>query len=249
MFDTMSANAGNPNLQSIEIGTVWNEWQDNWVGRPVEVKALEISAVEEENKHLAHGIPRRVLQTQEITTVQQVNQTRTGVRSVVVPQVVRRSLGDRVLNVAFIPFIRSRTVNFTVTRLKPNTKVFPFFDNIDVSSYVTPTGGALGGNLVSDANGALSGTFAIPDPTVDANPRWRTGTKVFRLTSSSTNDLNSVVETSEGDYTARGSLETVRETIVSTRGKELLEKILQKIEQLLEHQLEEQTDKLVGGIL
>jgi len=217
MFDTMAANLGNPNLTEIELGTVWNEWQDNWVGRPVESGTRNIGGARREQT-FAHGIPRRVLQTQEITSVQQVNQTRTGVRSVFVPQVVRRSMGDRVLNVAFIPFIRSRTVNFTGTRFKPNTRVYPFFENIDISSYVTPTGGSLGGNLVSDANGALSGSFAIPDPTVDSNPRWRTGTRVFRLTSSSTNDLNSEVETAgEGDYSASGSLETVRETIVSTR--------------------------------
>ena len=222
MFDTMAADLGNPNLAEIQLGTVWNEWQDNWVGRPVEAGTRNIGGQRREQT-FAHGVPRRVLQTQEITTVQQVNQTRTGVRSVFVPQVVRRSLGDRVLNVAFIPFIRSRTVNFTGTRFKPNTRVYPFFDNIDVSAYVTPTGGALGGNLVSDANGALSGTFAIPDPQVDANPRWRTGTRVFRLTSSSTNDLNSEVETAgEGDYSARGSLETVRETIVSTREPRLV---------------------------
>ena len=217
MFDTMAANLGNPNLQSIELGTVWNEWQDNWVGRAVEAGTRNIGGQRREQT-FRFGVPRRVLQQQEITTVQQVNQTRTGVRSVFVPQVVRRSMGDRVLNVAFIPFIRSRTVNFTGTRFKPNTRVYPFFENIDISSYVTPTGGSLGGNLVSDANGALSGSFAIPDPTVDANPRWRTGTRVFRLTSSSTNDLNSEVETAgEGDYSASGSLETVRETIVSTR--------------------------------
>jgi len=217
MFDTMAANLGNPNLESIEIGTVWNEWQDNWVGRPTEQTTRNIGGRRREQT-FAHGIPRRVLQTQEITTVRQVNQTRTGVRSVAVPQVVRRSLGDRVINVAFNPFIRGRTISFTGTRFKPNTRVHPFFDNIDVAAYVTPTGGALGGNLVSDANGALSGTFAIPDPKVDANPRWRAGTKVFRLTSSSTNDLNSDVETAgEGDYAARGSIETVRETIISTR--------------------------------
>jgi len=222
MFDTMAADLGNPNLNEIQLGTVWNEWQDNWVGRPVEAGTRNIGGTRREQT-FARGVPRRVLQTQEITTVQQVNQTRTGVRSVFVPQVVRRSLGDRVLNVAFIPFIRSRTVNFTGTRFKPNTRVYPFFDNIDVSAYVTPTGGALGGNLVSDANGSLSGTFAIPDPRVDANPRWRTGTRVFRLTSSSTNDLNSEVETAgEGDYSARGSLETVRETIVSTREPRLV---------------------------
>ena len=72
--------------------------------------------------------------------------------------------------------------------------------------------------LVSDAQGAVSGTFAIPDPTVDSNPRWRTGTRVFRLTSSSTDDRNSQIATAgEVDYTARGTLETVQETIVSNK--------------------------------
>ena len=28
--------------------------------------------------------------------------------------------------------------------------------------------------------------FSIPDPNTDSNPRWRTGKRVFRLTSSST---------------------------------------------------------------
>ena len=35
-FDTMVANLGNPNLQQVEMGTVWNEWQDMWTGQPVE---------------------------------------------------------------------------------------------------------------------------------------------------------------------------------------------------------------------
>ena len=146
-----------------------------------------------ENKAFVRGVPRRVLQRQEITTIQQVNQTRTGIRSVLVPQVVRNSLGDRVINVAFIPFIRSRTVNFTGTRFKPNTRLYGFFDDQDVNQYITPTGGALGGNIISNAQGEVSGTFAIPDPTVDSNPRWRTGTRVFRLTASSTDDRNSQI--------------------------------------------------------
>jgi hypothetical protein len=32
----MVANLGNPNLESVEIDTVWNEWQDFWLGTPVE---------------------------------------------------------------------------------------------------------------------------------------------------------------------------------------------------------------------
>jgi hypothetical protein len=41
--------------------------------------------------------------------------------------------------------------------------------------------------LITDNNGTLTGTFALPSPNIAGNPRWRTGTRVFRLTSSSTN--------------------------------------------------------------
>ena len=221
-FDTMVQNLGNPNLAQVEMGTVWNEWQDMWTGQPVEGARRNIGGRVREQT-FARGVPRRVLQRQEITTITQVNQTRTGVRSVLVPQVVRNSLGDRVINVAFIPFIRSRTVNFTGARFKPNTRLYAFFDDQDINQYITPTGGSLGGNIITNAQGEVSGTFAIPDPTIDSNPRWRTGTRVFRLTASSTDDRNSQIATAgEVDYTARGTLDTVQETIVSTREPRLV---------------------------
>jgi len=210
-FDTMVAGIGNTNLNSVEIDTVWNEWQDFWQGTPVET-------IQRGGTRDAGGGGRRPwVQDVTTTTAQAISQTRSGIRTALVPQVVRTSLGDRVLNIAFIPFIRSRTINFTATRLKPNTRVYPYFDNIAITSYVTPTGGSLSGNLVTDANGAVSGTFAIPDATNDSNPRWRTGQRVFRLTSSSTNSTNDVETSAEADYIAKGSLETVQNTIVSTR--------------------------------
>ena len=219
-FDTMVAGLGNPNLTSIEVNTVWNEWQDHWIGAPVET-------VTRGNIHRTHnrvagrgrGANGWLVNARDnvVTTTQQVQQTRAGIRTAIVPQVVRTALGDKVLSIAFIPFIRSRTINFTATRLKPNTRVYPYFDEIDVLSHVTPTGGSLGGNLITDANGSVSGTFAIPDPTNNSNPRWRTGQRVFRLTSSVTNSTTDVQTAGEADYTARGSIETVQNTIVSTR--------------------------------
>jgi hypothetical protein len=207
----MVANLGNPNLESVEIDTVWNEWQDFWLGTPVETTT-------QGNIRRGNQGGWTVNFADTVTTSNQaVSQTRSGIRTAIVPQVVRTSLGDKVLNVAFIPFIRSRTINFTATRLKPNTRVYPYFDNVSITSYITPTGGSLGGNLVTDSNGAVSGTFAIPDPTNDSNPRWRTGQRLFRLTSSSTNSFNDVETSAEADYVARGSLETVQNTIVSTR--------------------------------
>jgi hypothetical protein len=219
-FDTMVAALGNPNLESIEIDTVWNEWQDHWIGAPVEtVTRGRIHRTHNRVAARGRGARGWVVNARDnvVTTTQQVQQTRSGIRTAIVPQVVRTALGDKVLNIAFIPFIRSRTVNFTATRLKPNTRVYPFFDDVDISSYVTPDGGALGGNLVTDANGSVTGTFAIPDPTNNSNPRWRTGQRVFRLTSSVTNSTTDVQTAGEADYIARGSIETVQNTIVSTR--------------------------------
>ena len=210
-FDSLVSGLGNPNMLGIEIGTVWNDWQDFWTGSPADVSSRDVSG------NMRSG--RRVFRRTEVTTQQLVNQTRTGIRQRLVPQTVRNSIGDRIVNVAFVPFIRSRTINFSATRMKPNTRVYAFFDDVDISAYVTPSSGA---NLDTDNNGAVSGTFTIPDPTNNANPRWRTGTRVFRLTSSQ-NDTRSEVETSaEADYVARGILETVQNTIISTREPQLV---------------------------
>ena len=210
-YDTLLNTLGNPNLESVEIDTIWNEWQDTWTGTSVE------STSATDGRDSGGGGRRAIVRDVITTTAQQVEQTRTGIRSALVPQIVQTSLGDKVLSVAFVPFVRSRTINFTATRMKPNTKVYPFFDNVAITSYVTPTGGSLGGNLITDDNGALSGSFTIPDPTVNSNPRWRTGKKIFRLTTNSTNGDTSVETSAEGDYNAQGLLNTVQNTIISTR--------------------------------
>jgi hypothetical protein len=219
-FDTMVAGLGNPNLSSVEISTIWNDWQDFWMGTPVETSTAG-GTYRGRNTEAGNGRGAGgwtvLAQDVTTTTAQQIGQTRSGIRTAIVPQIVSTSLGDKILSVAFIPFIRSRTISFTATRLKPNTKVYPFFDNISVATYVTPSGGITGGALITDANGAVSGTFTIPNPTVDSNPRWRTGQKVFRLTSSITNSIIDVETSAEGDYVAKGTIETTQNTIVSTR--------------------------------
>ena len=201
-FDNLAINRGldNTSISEIPVGTEWNEWQDQWTGNPRSTDRWQ-----------GRSLVR--------TTSRDVVQTRSGIRTTIVPQTVRQSLGSRVISVAFVPFIRSRTISFEGYGLRPNTRVYPFFDNIDVSVYVTPTGGSLGGNVVTDANGFVSGTFAIPNPNTTGNPRWRTGKRVFRLTSSSTNsqDKTAVATSAEGDFDAKGLLETTQEAIISTR--------------------------------
>ena len=108
--------------------------------------------------------------------------------------------------------------------MRPITRVYPYFDNVAVATYTTPDGGSLGGNVVTDANGYVKGSFAIPDPNVDANPRWRTGQRVFRLTSSSTNstDKTAIATSAEADYEAKGLLNTMQGVNISTRETETI---------------------------
>jgi len=102
--------------------------------------------------------------------------------------------------------------------MKPLTRVYPFFDGINVEAYVTPTGSTAGAALTTDSAGTITGTFAIPDSADTSKPKWRTGNRTFRLTSSSTNTLTGDVFTSsESGYTAKGLIQQVQETVVSTR--------------------------------
>ena len=44
------------------------------------------------------------------TTTRTGTKTRTGIRQVLVPKTVTQNVGDRVISIAFVPFIRSRTI-------------------------------------------------------------------------------------------------------------------------------------------
>ena len=64
-----------------------------------------------------------------------LNQQRKGKQHTVNEQIDTESLGDRIVSREVIQFMRSRNIEFTSTRLKPFTEVYPFFDNVDVSRF------------------------------------------------------------------------------------------------------------------
>ena len=206
-FDTLTslASAG---VLDLNLGTVWGNWNEQWSGSIQETNRTQ-------NTQGGFGWRNRAT---TITTEQRVGLRRAGIRTGLIPNAVRTSFGDRVVSVAFAPFIRAKDVAFTAKDMKPLTRIFPFFDGIDVSAYVTPTGSSAGAALTTDAAGEATGTFSIPDPETSGAPKWRTGKRTFRLTTSSTNTLTGDVFTSaEVDYSAKGMIQQVQETIVSTR--------------------------------
>ena len=71
--------------------------------------------------------------------------------------------------------------------------------------------------LISEISSNLTGSFFIPDPNVQANPKFETGNKVLTLINSSTNSPRSAQTSSTATFISSGTLETVQENILSIR--------------------------------
>ena len=174
--------------------------------------------------------------------VEQKTETGTAIRTGVkkfatLGPTINRSLGDRVIDTSFIPFIRSRKVYFNATGFKPNTTLYPFFDDEAITDYTfgdssySPTEfrddtvrtdhtDDSPGNLpartaiVTNSAGKASGHFIIPNSKLK---RYRTGEREFRLVDNAQNNLANAATYGTTTYTARGILQTVEQRILSTR--------------------------------
>ena len=212
VYDTLT-NLASAGVLDLNLGTVWNNWNDTWTG-----VRTDTGSVSSTSRQWWSGNSLIRNDTTSVSQSERVDRTRTGIRTALIPGGVQEtSFGNRVVSVGFAPFIRSKDITFSVNSMRPLTRIYPFFDGIDISTYVTPTGSSAGAALTTDAAGSASGTFALPDPGVSGNPKWRTGARAFRLTSSSTNSQTVLITSAELDYTAKGMIQQVQGTVVSTR--------------------------------
>jgi hypothetical protein len=106
------------------ITTEWGAWQNRWTGTTINGDAATT-----ENPW---GLP--VFGTQTTTTT--TGQTRTGVTSTIVPATITQSIGNRVVDVSVIPYMRSIGTVFVGSDFKPNWPLYPFFDNVSVVNNV-----------------------------------------------------------------------------------------------------------------
>ena len=129
---------------------VWDSWETNWTG---------VDVVESTSRRVINGgpgtihqgetwRPGRSVSTRTVwdtvvedrvrTTTQSGTTSRNGVRTIVTEQFDRESVGDRVVSRDLIPFMRSRNVEFVSKKMKPLTRLYPFFDGVDISKYCIP---------------------------------------------------------------------------------------------------------------
>ena len=223
LYDTMVAALDEAGV----TGTMWNEWETNWSGTEVDTSKT--------SKHNGEGFLRGgKTYTTTITSTTTTDLSRSGVETTVSPDTITTNVGNRIAEVNYIPFIRSRTVKFRATRLKPNTRVYAYFDGVDVSEYCatatwvdddfvvnTSSNDILFNRitkpfpstaLISDANGTVQGKFYLPNtPTM----RFKTGKRIFRLLDNLDKSLKSTE--AETEYFAEGLLQTVENVSIATR--------------------------------
>lgn len=141
-------------------------------------------------------------------------------------------VGTRVVDIGAVPYIRSRWVEFTVTGLKPNTKVIPYFDGVNVSTYCFKTHPqtyygrwwnwfyynnnwswqATSGStdvFISNGAGVVHGWFNIPN---NSSIKFKTGVRKFAVYDQLENPTTSAV----GDYVANGTNITLQNVFVTT---------------------------------
>lgn len=295
----------------------WGSWQENWSGATTTVSGGEWRGW---LGPLGRVIPEFGTRT---TTTTGIIERRTGTQQRLVTRFDTQSLGSRVVSQSSVSWIRSRNISIGSERLKPSTRFYAFFDNVNVTSYVTPklvevikntttdsrtnttpfqvgemiigqtsntrikvaalndgykynpytdvelsdtyssetnvinidtislaamADGQYYGNfeigevvvgqtsgakavikdrrLITDRRGTFKGTFFIPRPTVSTNPRFSTGRKVFKLTTSSVNAVpvpgTTIDSNAQVTYEASGTLQNLQETILSVRNADIV---------------------------
>ena len=161
--------------------------------------------------------------------------TGAAVSRVVTSSTIRQVVDNRVIDIAVIPFMRSRKVYFSATGLRPNTRLIPYFDEVNVSNWCReesfrrvndsrteygntqanatshPDGSTI---LTSDTQGRLTGSFFIPNTN---SIKFRTGTREFALLDITAYDPENSTTIASTLFSAEGVLETTQRTIVSTR--------------------------------
>lgn len=67
-----------------------------------------------------------------------LDQQRSGTQSAVNEVIETESLGDRVVRRDIIHFMRSRNIDVTATKFRPFTRLYSFFDQVDVNKFIVP---------------------------------------------------------------------------------------------------------------
>ena len=134
------------------LGTVWNHWETLSQG----------TEILSNNTSRAGNTFTNVIVSETTTEQERFGQTTTLESN----ETIEQSQGDKVVDINIVPFIRSRDISIYASGLKPNTRLYFFFDGRDVTRYVAATEGfrqyGLHEQVKVYTDGALPSTLEAP---------------------------------------------------------------------------------------
>ena len=129
---------------------LWDSWETNWTGIEV-VDVTRERVIQNGPDVIREGetwrpgtrvstrqVTDQVVEDQLRTTREFGTTSRSGVRTIVTEQFDMESVGDRVVSRDLVPYMRSRNVEFVSKKVKPLTRLYAFFDGVNISEYCVP---------------------------------------------------------------------------------------------------------------
>ena len=128
-------------------GTLWGGWQTCWTGVKEQTRvAKRREKTDKDYLRRRYGTTFYTFERTYTTTFQDTftdrfktgTSTREGTRQLITEQFDKTSLGEKVLNTEITPTIRSRNVTFDGKGFKPQSRLYSFFDGVNVTKYCVP---------------------------------------------------------------------------------------------------------------
>jgi hypothetical protein len=216
--------------------SIFNSYKVNWVGS--NDSFFNIGSLSEINKDQVTSTVRIAKVGSSSNISPENHETGQGLSTKVV--------GESAVATSLQQFCRTKVLKFTVSRMKPQTRIYPFVEGRDISRWCNPdlrfTGIAgnspstFGNAIVTDSSGNASGILVFPNglPPIEGSTwnnyiedlqydlnaeelQFTVGEKTIRFTSSATDENKENVETfTEVKYYPVGILPSNPSTVVST---------------------------------
>lgn len=106
----------------------WGDWNTYWTGVDVDTNTTERTWRTAEAQFLET--------TTTTTTTTTSNQTRNGILNYIVPETITRALGNKVVDVSIIPYMRQINILFVGTSFKPSSVLYPWFEEKSIKNNV-----------------------------------------------------------------------------------------------------------------
>jgi hypothetical protein len=218
--------------------TQWNAYQTTFVGKPVLTGTSERAVGGQYVTWYADGsgdINQNYI-TENIYTTPTI-ETRTGLAPKATVVESTQVIGNFMTSGAFITWMRSRMIFCKLQGMKAGSRIYGFFDGVDVNAYITPlteneytskliatgTGTSIktpvnpvavpGAALYTNSDGTAYCVFTLP------SDKFHTGTKRLRFVDNMTNStvFGQFTTSAETDYSAMGLMAGTSDLTLSTR--------------------------------